>query len=90
MKFKESRVASLTLLPGNQLNVTGCAGTKPKQFHFYEEIRKNIKPAVQSQIPNATCCGCPMPGSVPGQAGQGLEPPGIVEVAPPQVGLDGI
>ena len=43
---------------------------------FYNENGKALAQVAQRS------CGCPFPGSVPGQVGWAFEPPGLVEGVP--------
>jgi len=51
-------------------------GFKLKEGRFRLDIRKKLKQVAERS------CGCPLPGSVQGQAGWGFEQPGLLEGVP--------
>jgi len=47
-------------------------------MRYWEEIRPHEGGEALAQVAQRSC-GCPLPGSVQGQVGRGLEHPGLVE-----------
>ena len=57
---------------------------KLEEVRFRLDVRKKFS-AVSGEILEQVAqrgCGCPLPGSIQGQAGQGREQPGLVGVVP--------
>jgi len=55
-------------------------GFKPKEDRLRLDIRKKFFAVRVAQVAQRSC-GCPLPGSVQGQAGWGFEQPGLVKMS---------
>ena len=84
--------AQLATNPNPQIPFRGAA-LQPLAHQFVCITRMTPSQVEDPTLALDRSCGCPIPGSVPGQAGRGLEQPGLVAGVPARgrgLGLDGL